>query len=203
MKIKETLLSWKEKLKKIDVPKLLASRAFLVGGCVLLVAVTITVSALMGGFFEGEPPSEESESGKLLGNSVLVGDMNQNAGDLSGGDAPTTTEPTDLLAITVLNREAVREDAITVLRSIADNPDAMPDEKENALTQIDGGIDTLEDTREKTLKSADMTKILTMEMVANILTAQNFGTKVVLITTVTVDYLTEKSLLHDIERHHF
>ena len=55
MKIKETLLSWKEKLGKIDVPKLLASRAFLVGGCVLLVAVTITVSALMGGFFEGEP----------------------------------------------------------------------------------------------------------------------------------------------------
>ena len=70
MKIKETLLSWKEKLGKIDVPKLLASRAFLVGGCVLLVAVTITVSALMGGFFEGEPPAEESESGKLLGNSV-------------------------------------------------------------------------------------------------------------------------------------
>lgn len=144
MKIKETLLSWKEKLGKIDVPKLLASRAFLVGGCVLLVAVTITVSALMGGFFEGEPPSEESESGKLLGNSVLVGDMNQNAGDLSGGNAPTTTEPTDLLAITVLNREAVREDAITVLRSIADNPDAMPDEKENALTQIARIMDDME-----------------------------------------------------------
>ena len=46
---------------------------------------------------------------------------------------------------------------------------------QNALMQIDGGIDTLEDTREKTLEGADMTKILTMEMVSSILTAQNFA----------------------------
>lgn len=135
MKIKETLQSLKEKLQKINVPKLLASRAFLVGGCVLLVAVAITVSALLG---NSDPiaPGDESESGKLLGNSVLVGDLNQSAGDLPHEEAPTVTDPKDLLAVTVLNREAVREDAITVLRSIADNPDALPDEKENALEQI-------------------------------------------------------------------
>ena len=44
-----------------------------------------------------------------------------------------------------------------------------------ALTQIEGGMDTLEDTREKTLKQADLNKILTMEMVSQILTAQNFA----------------------------
>jgi len=44
-----------------------------------------------------------------------------------------------------------------------------------ALTQIEGGMDTLEDTREQTLKQADLNKILTMEMVSQILTAQNFA----------------------------
>ncbi len=43
-----------------------------------------------------------------------------------------------------------------------------------ALTQIDGGITTLENTREETLGKADLTKLLTMDMVKNILTAQNF-----------------------------
>ena len=46
---------------------------------------------------------------------------------------------------------------------------------DNGLTQIESGIDTLEDTREKTLQSADLTKILTMETVSSILTAQNFS----------------------------
>ncbi len=44
----------------------------------------------------------------------------------------------------------------------------------NALTQIEGGLATLEETREKTLDQTDMTKILTMQMVSQILTAQNF-----------------------------
>ncbi len=136
MKIKETLRDLKEKLKKVDVPKLLASRAFLVGGCVLLVAVAITVSALLGNFTDGTAEGTESESGKVLGNSVLVGDLNQSAGDSPEEETPTVTDPSDLLAVTVLNRESVREDAITVLQSIADNPDALPDEKENALSQI-------------------------------------------------------------------
>lgn len=136
MKIKESLHSLKEKLKKVDIPKLLASRAFLVGGCVLLVAVAITVSALLGSFTDGTAGGTESESGKVLGNSVLVGDLNQSAGDSPDGETPTVTDPSDLLAVTVLNRESVREDAIAVLQSIADNPDALPDEKENALSRI-------------------------------------------------------------------
>ena len=46
---------------------------------------------------------------------------------------------------------------------------------ENAKTQIEGGLETLETTREQTLAQADLTKILTMEMVTSILTAQNFS----------------------------
>ena len=44
-----------------------------------------------------------------------------------------------------------------------------------ALAQIEGGLDTLEDSREDALKQADLNKILTMDMVKNILTAQNFA----------------------------
>ena len=60
---------------------------------------------------------------------------------------------------------------------------------QNALTQIDGGIDTLEDTREKTLEAADMTKILTMEMVSSILTAQNFAMPAGTVTQDGVSYM--------------
>lgn len=135
MKFKETWTTLKNKLKSYDVPKLLASRAFLVGGCVMLVAVAITVSVLVGNTVGVNAEGTESESGKLLGNSVLVGDLT----DLPEEDTSNTdvlNQPSDLLSITVLNRETVREDAMAVLRQIADNPDALPDEKEEALDQI-------------------------------------------------------------------
>ena len=45
----------------------------------------------------------------------------------------------------------------------------------NALTQIDMGFDTLETSRQDALKQADLSKIITMEMLANILVAQNFS----------------------------
>ena len=44
-----------------------------------------------------------------------------------------------------------------------------------AMTQIEGGITTLETTRTQTLASVDLTKMLTMETVSGILTAQNFS----------------------------
>jgi len=44
-----------------------------------------------------------------------------------------------------------------------------------ALTQIDGGIDTLETTREQTLAQADLNKMLTMDIISSLLTAQNFS----------------------------
>ncbi len=44
-----------------------------------------------------------------------------------------------------------------------------------ALTQIDGGLDAIEDSREDALKQADLNNIITMDMIAQILTAQNFA----------------------------
>ena len=44
-----------------------------------------------------------------------------------------------------------------------------------ALTQVEGGISTLEDTREQTLAQMDLSKMLTLETLSGILTAQNFA----------------------------
>ncbi len=46
---------------------------------------------------------------------------------------------------------------------------------EMALTQIESGLDTIEDSRETALREADLNNIITMDMVSQILTAQNFA----------------------------
>ncbi len=46
---------------------------------------------------------------------------------------------------------------------------------EMGLAQIEAGLDTLEDSRESALRQADLNNIITMEMVTQILTAQNFA----------------------------
>ena len=45
----------------------------------------------------------------------------------------------------------------------------------NGLTQLEAGFDTLESSREDALSQADLNNILTMEMVSQILAAQNFS----------------------------
>ena len=45
----------------------------------------------------------------------------------------------------------------------------------NALTQINAGFDTLETSRQDALKQADLSAIITMDMLSGILTAQNFS----------------------------
>ncbi len=59
----------------------------------------------------------------------------------------------------------------------------------NALTQVESGINTLETTREQTLAQADLNKILTMDMVKSLLTAQNFSMPAGTITQDGVSYM--------------
>ena len=44
-----------------------------------------------------------------------------------------------------------------------------------AMTQIESGLESIEDSREGALRQADLNNIITMDMVARILTAQNFA----------------------------
>ncbi len=134
-KFSEKAASLKQKLGKVNAKKLLASRAFLISSCAVLIVAAVAVSAIVGR--NTRNVEETSESGKLLGNSVLVGDTVSGVSDGTGTVSETVAEePNDMLAMTVLNRTAVREDAMAVLQQIADNPDALPDEKEEALAQI-------------------------------------------------------------------
>lgn len=142
-KISSGVKNLKEKLKTVNAKRLLASRTFLISGCAVLIVAAVTISALVGK--NTAAPGGESESGKLLGNSVLV---NENVSGVQGTSAPSNAgealeEPSDLLAVTVLNRTTVREDAMAVLQSIADNPDALPDEREDALAQIANIMDDM------------------------------------------------------------
>lgn len=142
-KISSGVKNLKEKLKTVNAKRLLASRAFLISGCAVLIVAAVTISALVGK--NTAAPGGESESGKLLGNSVLV---NEDVSGVQGTSAPSNAgealeEPNDLLAVTVLNRTTVREDAMSVLQSIADNPDALPDEREDALAQIANIMDDM------------------------------------------------------------
>lgn len=145
-KIKERFASLGEKWTVPRFKKLLASRVFLVSGCAVLIVAAVAVSALVGGSGAIDGTANESESGKLLGNSVLVGDTVSEVGEQSEDNRETieNTDTNDMLAITVLNRETVREDAMAVLQQIADNPDALPDEKEQALSQISQILDDME-----------------------------------------------------------
>lgn len=134
--IRDRLLSvWKEKLGSGGARRLFASRAFLVTGCALLIAAAVTVSALLGRNAK-KPVADVSETDKTLGNSVLVGG-DPEPDDLSFEPSGTVSESSsDLMTMSVRNRKDVREQAMAVLRQIADNPDAMPDDKENALASI-------------------------------------------------------------------
>lgn len=148
MKFKQKLSSGvqkvREKLKTVNAKRLLASRTFLICSCAVLIAAAVGISALVG--HTTAKPGDESESGKLLGNSVLVNEELSGVPDESQGSpdvSDTLGESDDLLAITVLNRSAVREDAMAVLQGIADNPDALPDEREDALAQISAIMDDM------------------------------------------------------------
>lgn len=140
----------KEKLKSYEWKKLLSSRNLIIIGCVLLIGAGVVVTAVLSGG-GGEVPTGTESGTKVLGNTVLVD------GEVSS-TAQTGNEPEDTdsyFAITVINRQRVRDEAMEVLREVADNPDVMPDVKEDALASISSIMDDMksESTIETLVKS--------------------------------------------------
>ena len=60
---------------------------------------------------------------------------------------------------------------------------------EMAMTQIDAGFDTIEESREDALRQADLNQIITMDMVTQILTAQNFAMPAGYVEDTDVKYM--------------
>lgn len=117
-----------KKFKEFDYKKLLNTKAFLIVGCITLVGIAILVNTLVSG---GAKDTLKNESGKILGNSVLV-DNNTSADDVIA----TENDPDDFFAASVINRQNTRGEALEVLKEITENPDVLPDAKEDALTNI-------------------------------------------------------------------
>lgn len=120
-----------EKVKKYDYKKLLCARNYVIAGCVALLVVAVILNATLGGS-GGDEDVLGNESTKILGNSVLT-DANADGDD---GDAGTETAG-DFFASAVVNRQRVRDEAMEVLRQVADSPDAMQETKNQALKSIE------------------------------------------------------------------
>ena len=139
MDYKEQFIKWKEKLKKLDWKKVVSTKAFLTVGCLVLVCVAVLVSSLVG---RNDNTVAEEGGNRVLGNTLLVDsslageitdeeDKDVNA-DLN--ESPETAD--DFFAMAIINRTQVRDSALEVLREIAENPDTLPDAKEDALESI-------------------------------------------------------------------
>ncbi|MBQ4648656.1 MAG: SpoIIIAH-like family protein [Clostridia bacterium] len=109
-----------KKLKEVDYGAFFGSKAFLIGGCLVIIAAAIVVNALL----PANTDKKTDGGNQILGNSVLV-----------GGEAENE-EATDYFTQAVIDRENTRNEAMDVLQAIADNPDALADAKEEAMAGI-------------------------------------------------------------------
>lgn len=110
-----------KKLKELDYGAFFGSKAFLVGGCLVIIAAAIIVNALIP---TAETEKEVGGDTQILGNSVLVDASPE--GDTEG----------DYFTQAIIDRENTRNEAMDVLKTIADNPDALADAKEEAMAGI-------------------------------------------------------------------
>ncbi len=142
MKLKEKFSQAKEKLKSIEWKNVIATKAFISVGCVVLICVAVFVSTLMSG--NPEEAADGKNEDRVLGNTVLVDseakDENANA-DADANANPETAD--DFFAMAIINRTQVRDSALEVLQEIASNPDTLPDAKEDALSSISAIADDM------------------------------------------------------------
>ncbi|MBQ8895341.1 MAG: SpoIIIAH-like family protein [Clostridia bacterium] len=146
MNIKKRLQEITERLKKTDWKKLIATKAFITVGCVMLVCAAVLVSTLING---GENDLPVDDGNRVLGNTLLADssaaeDSNGESSAESGENVnanPETAE--DFFAMAIINRTQVRDSALEVLREIAESPDTLPDAKEDALASIAGIADDM------------------------------------------------------------
>ena len=139
MDIKQQFSRLKEKAKQIDWKKMIGTKSFITVGCIMLICVAVLVSSLAG---SADTNTQNEGGDRLLGNALLVDtSVNTEASpetsapsDSNANANPETAE--DFFAMAIINRTQVRDSALEVLREIAENPDSLPDAKEDALESI-------------------------------------------------------------------
>lgn len=144
MKLKEKLSQAKDKIKNIEWKNVIATKAFISVGCVVLICVAVFVSTLVG-----TAPDETVDGNgedKVLGNTVLVDSEKKDENADANADADANANPEtaeDFFAMAIINRTQVRDSALEVLQEIASNPDTLPDAKEDALSSISAIADDM------------------------------------------------------------
>ncbi len=119
-----------QKIKQTDCKKLFGTKTFLVVCCVVLVAVSLLVASLIDAQTGDKNTVKDESESKTLGNSVLT--------DSTSGDElkDAIADGEDYFAVSAINRQKTRDEAISLLQAIADNPDSMPDAAAEALASI-------------------------------------------------------------------
>ncbi len=139
MDIKQQFSRIKEKAKQIDWKKMIGTKSFITVSCIMLIGVAVLVSSLAG---SADANTQNEGGDRLLGNALLV-DTSVNADATLDTSTPTDSNVNanpetaeDFFAMAIINRTQVRDSALEVLREIAENPDSLPDAKEDALESI-------------------------------------------------------------------
>lgn len=139
MDIKQKFSRLKEKAKQIDWKKMIGTKSFITVGCIMLICVAVLVSSLAG---SADTNTQNEGGDRLLGNALLV-DTSVNTESSPETSAPSDSNVNanpetaeDFFAMAIINRTQVRDSALEVLREIAENPDSLPDAKEDALESI-------------------------------------------------------------------
>lgn len=132
--MKESKL-WK-KLKEYEWKKLLNTKTYVIAGCLVLVVAAVAVSGIMAS--QNDADTVGNESNKTLGNAVLAdGTIADGDEQNENDDAETDAKEEDnFFASATINREQTRDESMEVLNQLANNPDALPDTKEDALNAI-------------------------------------------------------------------
>lgn len=139
MDIKQKYEQVRRKLKELDWKGMIATKAFITVGCVMLICVAVLVSSLVNG---ADEPIAGEEGNKVLGNTLLVDASASDDGSQGNSqtkpdaNANNQTGENDFFAMSIINRTQVRDSALEVLNEIATNPDTLPDAKEEALSSI-------------------------------------------------------------------
>ncbi len=122
---------WK-KIKEYEWKKLLNTKNYIILGCLALVGAAVVISSVIAA--PDDADTVGNESNKVLGNTVLAdGTIAENSKDEAETDTNTKN---DFFASAILNREQTRDESMEVLNQLANNPDALPDTKEDALNAI-------------------------------------------------------------------
>lgn len=117
----------KSLLKKIGVKNLLVITLVLLIGVVICLDLALNPNVSLANTDLLQNPTQGPDDGKILGQSSLVN------GD---GSEESELAADNFFAVSVIDRQRARDEAIETLQSVVDSAEGMPDVKDKAMEDI-------------------------------------------------------------------